>query len=439
MSSTTCRPPVGKTYLAIGQDFQSIQEYVMSQYNASQHRHLPEHTSRTSETQSLEYFVPSTTMVYTDIQTLRGLTHPADYGSGIEYAWGLAEAFPDSGIQIGLWLNGTKGCLDIVSGRLDHHIGKLFDFIKDLPSSVPQVFLRVGYEFDNPWLGYSDSPSTYRQAFRKLVYSCRHQLGHQYCQDNVAFVWHSWAAPRVVTDLDEFYPGDDIVDWVGISIFQQVYPWANGVDADDFAGGNMQQVLEVLDFARHHQKPIMIAESTPFGGMNIAATKYKNITDHDIIWDLWFQKTLDLIDAYDISMWSYINCDWDSLPMWHGIGFGDTRLVSSNVVMNRWWDNVLKNTSRFVHRIQNCNGEARAGGTTTAVLPRMALNGIFPMKRIDQGLTLLPWPCVILLGAFLILSSLGRKLVFGRQQTPKNESFMTPIVRVRRQTYGSIP
>ena len=82
-------------------------------------------------------------MFYTDIQTLRGLEAPVDYGSGIEYAGGLVELFPDSGIQIGLWLNGTTGCKDIVRGALQHNVRSLFRSLEQL--KVPKVFLRVGY------------------------------------------------------------------------------------------------------------------------------------------------------------------------------------------------------------------------------------------------------------------------------------------------------
>lgn len=82
-------------------------------------------------------------MFYTDIQTLRGLEDPVDYGSGIEYVGGLAETFPHSGIQIGLWLNGTAGCEDIVSGALQANIKSLFATLNSL--DVPKIFLRVGY------------------------------------------------------------------------------------------------------------------------------------------------------------------------------------------------------------------------------------------------------------------------------------------------------
>ena len=364
------RPPKGKTYLTIGQDFFSIQEYLLSQYNASLHRpdghnllaEVGDSIRPASSIYPLGYFHPACTMFYTDIYELKGLDQPADYGSGIEYAKGLAEAFPESGLQIGLWLNGSQGCRDIVSGALDDQIRRLFDFIRsDLPKSVPKVFLRVGYEFDNPWFGFSDDPKIYREAFRALVHACEIQMTPTLCHENIGFVWHSWAAPRKFgVSLDQFYPGDSYVDWIGVSIFQQLYPWANDEENEggNFAGGNQIQVLEVLDFAKAKDKPIMIAESTPFGGMDVTgssiARKYIQDDGGDFdIWNLWFQKTIDLIEEYDISMWSYINCDWDSQPMWRDVGFGDTRLSSSDVVMKHWWDQVLSNDTRFLLRIES--------------------------------------------------------------------------------------
>lgn len=335
---TTCQPSSGKTYVTIGQDFFSIQEYLLSQYNTSLHLGSIDPPP-----------VPAATMFYADIQTLRGLDTPVDYGSGIEYADGLAQAFPDSGIQIGLWLNGTAGCHDVVRGQLDSQIRRLFAFLKAV--DVPKVFLRVGYEFDNPSFGYSD-PLAYKQAFRKMVNSCEQMLGNDVCHDKIAFCWHSWAAKKQLP-LHYYYPGDDVVDWIGLSLFQQLYPWAAA--DNNFAGGTKAQVLEVLDYAKLHDKPIMIAESTPFGGMylednpNIASLGSGDEAEN--IWDLWFQPVLDLIDEYDIGMWSYINCDWNSQPMWKGIGFGDTRLSISQTVMTRWRTHVLSEQSRFVNRL----------------------------------------------------------------------------------------
>lgn len=140
VASMDCRPPAQHTYLTIGQDLFSIEEYLNSQYNASLHRN-----STTPKTA----FLPAAVMGYTDIQTLRGLDMPVDYGSGIEYADGLLDSIVASGdninvgLQIGLWLNGTSGCRDLVQGKLDEQVHGLMHYLEHCRAS--HVFLRVGY------------------------------------------------------------------------------------------------------------------------------------------------------------------------------------------------------------------------------------------------------------------------------------------------------
>jgi hypothetical protein len=169
-----CLPPSGKTYLTIGQDLFSIQEYMQEQQNASLHWYMNHHdrdyrddtvttssSTTTSSTQHESYTfplpvpspedgVPAAVMVYTDLQTLRGLDHPVDYGTGIEYADGALKAAspPDNplgvGLQLGLWLNGTSGCQDIVKGKLDDKIKDLVYYL-GVKCPASKVFLRIGY------------------------------------------------------------------------------------------------------------------------------------------------------------------------------------------------------------------------------------------------------------------------------------------------------
>jgi hypothetical protein len=117
LSLSSCRPPQGKTFLTIGQDFFSIQEYIQSQYNASLHRQISTHNNINSTTntnindsspeqQRLQDFVPAATMGYTDIHQLRGLEDPADYGSGIEYIQGTTK-WKSTEIR---FYYGTKNC-----------------------------------------------------------------------------------------------------------------------------------------------------------------------------------------------------------------------------------------------------------------------------------------------------------------------------------------
>lgn len=114
-SSTPSRPPRGKTYLAIGQDFFSIQEYLLSQYNASLHRpdghriqgEVGDSFRPPSSIIPLKNFHPACTMTYTDIQELKGLDQPADYGSGIEYAKGMEKQFNAIQASVCGWHSGV--------------------------------------------------------------------------------------------------------------------------------------------------------------------------------------------------------------------------------------------------------------------------------------------------------------------------------------------
>jgi hypothetical protein len=299
-------------------------------------------------------------MFYTDIQTLRGLNKPVDYGSGIEYADGLLQAYTASkqqqqeGLQIGLWLNGTAGCRDLVQHRLKENVKRLVQYLaEDCPAR--KVWLRIGYEFDNAQFGYSDDPYLYQQAFQYLVDACRKV---EKCNAKVVFVWHSWAAgvPGNWT-LHDFYPGDDYVDWVGVSIFSQLYTSNNTL-------GNMETLQSVLQFAQQHNKPIVVAESTPFGGIDRL---------HDP-WNVWFQPLLTLIHDYDIAMWSYINCDWESQPMWHNVGFGDTRLSINQTIMKLWHEQVLQNP-RFLQHGSLCPLDQRRSSSLLPIphLPHLQL------------------------------------------------------------------
>ena len=61
--------------------------------------------------------------------------------------------------------------------------------------------------------------------------------------NNVAFVWHSYIfASYNGFPISAWYPGDEYVDWVGVSLFGLLYQ-----DADLLFHGDA-----VLDFAKTH-------------------------------------------------------------------------------------------------------------------------------------------------------------------------------------------
>jgi hypothetical protein len=124
------------------------------------------------------------------------------------------------------------------------------------------IYLRIGYEFDGPHNQLE--PEEYKEAYKRFV-----DITREEGVNNVAFVWHSYAAPPYKGyALGSWYPGDDYVDWVAVSLFGHMYGPDPGLYGD-----------AVFDFAKTHKKPVMVAESSPIYG----------IFDGDVrSWNTWF-------------------------------------------------------------------------------------------------------------------------------------------------------
>ncbi len=153
----------------------------------------------------------------------------------------------------------------------------------------------------------------------------------------------------------------------------------------------------------------MIAESTPFGGIELKqaskdTSKFlgKEKYDHDD-WERWYGKVIDIINKYDVSMWSYINCNWDSEPMWHNVGFGETRLSSNDHVISQWFEKITSNgvadrTFLFDGSLEYCGS-----------IPHILINDPGSFK-VSHFTLLILFPLLVASGAFFIpLFFLGEK------------------------------
>jgi hypothetical protein len=265
-------PQDGKCLLVVGQDNPAFDAYVKA-----------------------TGVVPGGVMVYTSVHRVEGL-------DGFDR---LLRKYPNCAFQIGLYMVGS---LDkVAGGELDGNVRRLGKWIK---SSRRPVYLRVGYEFDLPANGYE--PEKYVEAFRHV----RDKLDDQGVT-NVAYVWHSFAAGSA--RIDDWYPGDDYVDWVAVSLFGR----PNG------------QTARVAEFARQHGKPLMIAEATPRG----LGTRRGRES-----WDGWFAPCFGFIDKYHVKAFCYVDWDWESQPMFRGQGWGDCRIEANGLVKARW----LETTGSFL-------------------------------------------------------------------------------------------
>jgi hypothetical protein len=255
-----------------------------------------------------------------------GLKNISNWGSGDTCAQCLIDDpnFKHSIVSIGLSLvNHEK---KIAKGKHDVLIKELGNWIKSLGKRP--VFLRIGYEFDG-WEWNHYSKRHYLAAWKRI-----REIFSKMNVTNVAFVWQSKGTGSNQKTLEEWYPGDDLVDWCGYSYF-----------------GNPDE--QMLTFARRHQKPVFIAEATPV--LQIENLFFNSrLSDPKIAkraWKLWFLKFFETLSQNDdiIKAFSYINVNWSIQPMWTNnpvFQKVDSRIQASKLITKNWKEEIKK--SRYL-------------------------------------------------------------------------------------------
>jgi hypothetical protein len=226
--------------------------------------------------------------------------------------------------QIGLYMNG--GGLDehpvppydeaVAAGLYDTQIAELCAGLKSLACPV---FLRIGFEFNGPWNGYR--PESFKRAWIRIVEALRREG-----LDEVATVWcycplpsrreQPWGVDR---DYEAFYPGDDVVDWWSIDLFEVA----------DFYIDNTRWFMED---ATQRQFPVMIGEATP---------RKVGVNEGETAWQKWFRPFFDFIYSQPtVKAFCYINWNWTQYPQFHD--WGDARIEANETVL-RYYQAELAN------------------------------------------------------------------------------------------------
>jgi len=349
-------PPGDKTLLFIGQDSDTITAYV---------NEVPE--------DNIEGITLYTQLKSSKAnETFLAVLNPADWQSGeMSFTKSLAES-PNAALSVGLALDNCNQANheeNISNGLYDETITFAINHFKSL--APKKIFLRIGYEFDGPWNCYS--PTNYKSAFRRIANEIKQQDA-----SNITTVWQSATWPdgygnpiydfNTPNHLENWYPGDDVVDWVSMSVFyRDLSQW-------NYTPPTTPAVAQdkVLDFARARNKPVMISESAPQGYRTGALThSYIQLNEQtprtaEEIWQAWYQPYFDYIDANKdiIRAVAYINTHWESQGMWqcqpgisagepgcNGGNWGDSRIQANEFIKEQWLEQV-NNSERWIQTSQ---------------------------------------------------------------------------------------
>jgi hypothetical protein len=302
-------PPDGKTLLIMGQTVEGITEYI----GDFQDRPTPGGWS-----------------AYWGIPEFAGITeaHKNETGSSQNHQM-LVDKFPNTAIQSALWMVGKWDVAKKAgNGDYDEVVRQYSAWAKSVKRPI---YLRIGYEFDGPHNEFE--PKEYVKAYRHIV-----DLMRAEGVENIAFVWHSYAArPYKDYPLSAWYPGDDYVDWVAISVFGHAY---GGADFGPYCD-------QVLTFAKQHKKPVMIAESSPINGIDETSME---------VWNQWFVNFFTFTYHKNIKAISFINEDWSRMGIEGISAWKDSRLNNNEQVAKAWFketgkDRYLKQSTELFNQL----------------------------------------------------------------------------------------
>ncbi|WP_296972438.1 glycosyl hydrolase [Tepidanaerobacter sp. EBM-38] len=162
---------------------------------------------------------------------------------GIQLAWNIADGDKQTVINN---IESYKNYIENIAKYLNK---------KDIP-----VFLRFACEMNDNELG--SNPTAYIKAFQFV-----HDIMEQ-CAPKVAMVW---SPNDIGRDDSQYYPGDEYVDWVGVSsytikYFQGQKNWSEQQEIYDsryFTGGYANPIAKLKQITQKYgnRKPIMISET----------------------------------------------------------------------------------------------------------------------------------------------------------------------------------
>lgn len=155
----------------------------------------------------------------------------------------------------------------IIDGEYDN---ELTQWALDAAASQMPLLVEFGTEINGNWFSWNgqyqgggetagygdpllaDGPERFRDAYRHIVDVCNAQNAH-----NITWFFHvdAYSEPNVPWNkIDQYYPGDDYVDWIGVSIYGPQEKGESLQPFDEIMGDVYGQLTALGD------KPIAVLE-----------------------------------------------------------------------------------------------------------------------------------------------------------------------------------
>lgn len=309
-------PSASQTYLVVGQNYEN-------EWNGF--------ASGTGKT-------PAGISVYGDVYTgalnSDSQTMLADYASKhsgvveIGFSWKDAATANGYTVYQGAQLNN-----DIASGKFDTQLHKFAAYLKQYPNV--KYLMRVEYEvsrniFANTAVNTFD-PNTFDLTAYPKAYNHVTSLILGDGVSNIDFVYHA-----VRGEAHYLYPGSNVVDWIGFSVFNNDVCLVVGTTSNCVGDTIDPNLKNDLEWAQGQNKPLMIAES--------AVQPPPSANPDDFV--TYLTRLFDIVSTYGLSSISYINSNWPTHG-WDQSVWGDSRIEASPTALS-WFNSNIANNARYL-------------------------------------------------------------------------------------------
>ncbi|KAI1428173.1 hypothetical protein F5Y12DRAFT_78866 [Xylaria sp. FL1777] len=224
---------------------------------------------------------------------------------------------------------GARLCNDIAAGKFDSSLHTFTQYLSRFPNV--KFLLRVDYEVSGN-LHANTNPTQFDQStFDLKAYPAAFAHVRQVvlgAVKNVEFVFHP-----VRGSAQQLYPGDNVVDWQGFSVFNNDVCLNVGSTSNCVGSRIDPNILKDIQFAK---KPKIIAESAV---QPPAAGNQNDFIDY-------LTRVRDMVEQYDFAAWTYINSNWNAHG-WDAATWGDSRVETHPAVL-QWFQQNIANNPRYI-------------------------------------------------------------------------------------------
>lgn len=180
-----------------------------------------------------------------------------------------------------------------------------------------KLYIRLAHEMNGDWYPWSKNPGAYKKMWRHVRKKIVNRSGVN--RRNVQFIFCANSDDTTGNRIEEFYPGDEHVDWVAVDgyNFGSKRDWSSWRSPGETFNDMLRRVRNVSG-----GKPVVIPET--------GTTAEKNGSMRRGAKNAWIHNLYEWADRKDIGMLNYFNVDkttkWEKGKRtmdWSVFGYGE--------------------------------------------------------------------------------------------------------------------